>query len=264
MVVRTFLLEEKSNLKLTIERNYGGDKYDFQGRLDTVCLLLKYIERVHSYFMGIVFVMMRVIITAIGVALAGCGADTPTTDSTEEMQEMQEVVDNTNSNLGEGEKKIPEVFLISPKPDPLEADKPLEALIVDIDAIITESIADIEKAIGEPVAVEFEKDKPVETRYYELKDGSAMRIITRNLEPFMVGIAYRRGYPTSIEALKAAGFEEQQLTFKRHIPRVIINKGVIQSAQDEYSAKTENKEYRHIGVFQNEHGTWDSITFGMD
>ena len=52
-MVRNFLLEEKSNLKYMIERVPSENKPDLRGKLDTVCSLLKYIKRVHSYLMGI-------------------------------------------------------------------------------------------------------------------------------------------------------------------------------------------------------------------
>lgn len=52
-MVRSFLLEEKSYLKHIIADLPSQDKSVLRGKLDTVCSLLKYIERVHSYLMGL-------------------------------------------------------------------------------------------------------------------------------------------------------------------------------------------------------------------
>ena len=53
-MVKTFLFEERSGLKNMIARGPSEAKPHFQEKLDTVDSLLKYIERVHSYFMRVV------------------------------------------------------------------------------------------------------------------------------------------------------------------------------------------------------------------
>lgn len=203
-----------------------------------------------------------IIAIAIAVILMGCGDTIEQPAATDEIQDTQEPNYQTSFNLQKDEPQIPEIIHTTPKPDPNEADKPLEPLIIDVDKSVNDDINDIEKNIGEPVEIVTVENRPTEIRYYLLKDGCAMDIMIRKLKPTMITIYYRRGYPTSIDALKAAGFKENQIALQKQIPK--RNEGNVNTiAQHIYSAKTDKKEYQAISVFQNQHGLWSIVAFFM-
>lgn len=162
----------------------------------------------------------------------------------------------------------PHITTHQPKINPEEANIPLPELVINIDDVIDDALMnDTEKLdhkLGDPISVvEF-------GRYYHLFDGNVAEFYTHDMivnaavvSIIYISIYYRRGYPTSMAALKAAGFKEDQVTLKERIPAKVINPGVTQAGQDTYSAETENHVYEHISVFEdsNDH-VWDTVRIG--
>ena len=121
---------------------------------------------------------------------------------------------------------------------------------------------ELDRKLGDPISVvEFD-------RYYHLFDGNVARFHTHDMivnavvvSIIDITIYYRRGYPTSMEALKAAGFAENEVTLKKPLPVKVI--GAKPLAQDTYSAETENHVYEHISVFEdsNDH-VWYIMMIG--
>ena len=161
---------------------------------------------------------------------------------------------------------IPHIVTHQPKINPEEADIPLPELVINIDDVIDDALMndteELDRKLGDPISVvEFD-------RYYHLFDGNVARFHTHDMivnavvvSIIDITIYYRRGYPTSMEALKAAGFAENEVTLKKPLPVKVI--GAKPLAQDTYSAETENHVYEHISVFEdsNDH-VWYIVMIG--
>ena len=209
------------------------------------------------------------------------GEDEPeplTLDDPEHIESQTEpaVVDAVDKAISEAislsikldENGHPHISTHEPKINPEEANIPLPELVINIDDVIDDALMndteELDRKLGDPISVvEFE-------RYYHLFDGNVAQFHTHDMIVNAVVISikyisvyYRRGYPTSMEALKAAGFKEDQVTLKERIPAKVINLGVTQAGQDTYSAETENHVYEHISVVEdsNDH-VWYIVMIG--
>jgi hypothetical protein len=161
---------------------------------------------------------------------------------------------------------IPHIVTHQPKINPEEADIPLPELVINIDDVIDDALMndteELDRKLGDPISVvEFD-------RYYHLFDGNVAQFHTHDMivnavvvSIIDIRIYYRRGYPTSMEAVKAAGFAENEVTLKKPLPVKVI--GVKPLAQDTYSAETENHVYEHISVVEdsNDH-VWYIVMIG--
>ena len=134
---------------------------------------------------------------------------------------------------------------------------PLPELVIDIDDIIFADAAELDHKLGAPISVVELGDENIdfEIRYYHLFDGNVVGFWIENDERLLIqmnriNIHYLRGYLTSIEAVKAAGFAENEVTLKGRTPEKVNHQGAKQLAKDLYSAQTENEVYDHIFVVQ--------------
>ena len=173
-----------------------------------------------------------------------------------------------SSSIKLDENGHPHITTHEPKINPEEANIPLPELVINIDDAIDDALMndteELDRKLGDPISVvEFE-------RYYHLFDGNVTQFHTHDMivnavvvSIISITIYYRRGYLTSMEALKAAGFKEDQVTLKERIPAKVINLGVTQAGQDTYSAETENHVYEHISVVEdsNDH-VWYIVMIG--
>lgn len=140
---------------------------------------------------------------------------------------------------------------------------PLPKMVIDIDDFMFADTAELDRKLGAPIGIVAIDDPMlllIEIRYYHLFDGNVVGFWIENdeiaLNPINnIEISYLRGYPTSIETLKAAGFKENEVTFKKHWPAEVKPRTL---AQDTYSAKTENEVYDHISVPQQK-GLWSDV-----
>lgn len=146
--------------------------------------------------------------------------------------------------------------------DPEAANIPLPESVIDIDDVIFADAEELDHKLGEPISIVASDEHLIEVRYYHLFDGNVIGFWIKNDERLLnqmtyIDIYYLRGYPTSMEAVKAAGFKEDEVTLKKPLPVKVI--GAKPLAQDTYSAQTENEVYDHISVVQNGKGLWDDV-----
>ena len=142
-----------------------------------------------------------------------------------------------------------------------EADIPLPERIIDVDGIIDSNNIELDSKLGTPIEViqgNTIQGITFETRIYQLTDGSEIRLLLVNNAIAVTSIHYRHGYPTSMQAITASGFKENQVALVEHIPQKVVP-GAIANAQDIYSAVTDTREYEHISVSQNSKSLWNII-----
>ena len=227
------------------------------------------------------FILFICLVAALFVSCGG--EDEPellALDETEHIEPETEpaVVDAVDKVISEAvalsikldENGYPHITTHQPKINPEEANIPLPELVINIDDVIDDALMndteELDRKLGDPLSVvEFK-------RYYHLFDGNVVEFHTHDkivnavvLSIKYIRIHYRRGYPTSMETLKAAGFKEEQVTLKERIPTKVINPGVTQAGQDTYSAETENHVYEHISVVEdsNDH-VWYIVDIGPE
>ena len=133
--------------------------------------------------------------------------------------------------------------------------------IIDVDTIVDSNNIELDNKLGAPIEViqgNTIQGITFETRTYQLVDGSEIWFQLVNNAIAVTSIHYQHGYPTSIQAIKASGFKENQVKLVEHIPQKVMD-GVTTSAQDIYSAITDTREYEHISVAQNSKSLWNII-----
>ena len=133
--------------------------------------------------------------------------------------------------------------------------------IIDVDVIVDSNSIELDNKLGAPIEViqgNTIQGITFETRVYQLVDGSEIVFLLVNDAIAVTTIYYQQGYPTSMQAIKASGFKENQVELVEHIPQKVMP-GAIASAQDIYSAITDTREYEYISVIQNSKSLWDII-----
>ena len=133
--------------------------------------------------------------------------------------------------------------------------------VIDVDTIVDSDNIELDAKLGTPIEVIHGNTIhgiTFETRTYQLLDGSEIWFQLINNEIAVTAIHYQHGYTTSIQAITASGFKENQVELVEHIPQKVTN-GVITSPQDIYSAITDTRKYEHISVAQNSKSLWNNI-----
>lgn len=190
--------------------------------------------------------------------------DTQNTQHTEEVERQEHTFDATFlQRVMQDRPDLPEIIAKGIKIDPDDEGKPLPQTIINVDGekLFDKSIVEIEQHLGQPIDTIQGNDDKASIRYYNIFDDGAAEILFYNDEIINLTLYYRRGYPQSVDALKAAGFQEAQLTLTRSTPAKRINKGVSIAALDTYSAQTDNRIYQHISVSQTtKTKVWYTVT----
>ena len=213
-----------------------------------------------------------VLITVVSI-LTGCAdtteqaVETPVVDVTPETDTIDDVITEPDkpevveTKVYVGKNSQPP---LRPKPvGDNEVVVPPE-LVINVDNIVNHitdnNIEKIDETIGKPVFINTNADNTFNLRYYQIDDDNVVEIIDNGEAVKYFTIYYRQGYPTSLEAVEAAGFKEEQLTLRIQAPQAVVNEGV-RLAQDRYSADTPNYQYRHIAAFRNKKGLWYIVVF---
>ena len=210
-----------------------------------------------------------VLITVVSI-LTGCAdtteqaVETPVVDVTPETDTIDDVI--TEPEVVETKVYVGKDNQPPLRPKPIDANEVVVApeLVINVDNIINHitdnNIEKIDETIGKPVFINTNADNTFNLRYYQIDDDNVVEIIDNGEAVKYFTIYYRQGYPTSLEAVEAAGFKEEQLTLRIQAPQEVVNAGV-RLAQDRYSADTPNYQYRHIAAFSNKKGLWYIVVF---
>ena len=119
-------------------------------------------------------------------------------------------------------------------------------------------VEEINKTIGQPETFITAGKIKLETRVYNVQDELEVIIIAMPHETVSLDMQFKHGFDTSLQALQACGFKENELTLVEHQPQKTIN-GALILAQDIYSAVTNHKVYEYISVTQNNKGIWFNV-----
>ena len=149
---------------------------------------------------------------------------------------------------------MPEILVKGIKIDPNEADKPLHKVVVNVDSddLFAKTPNELDNQLGQPVDIIHAKERQdprSHTRYYTIFDNGAASVSFYDEIVMDMTLYYRRGYPNSLDAVKAAGFQENEIKLVKHIPLEQIQ-GALRPAQDVYRAETDNRVYHQIHVMQ--------------
>ena len=165
-----------------------------------------------------------------------------------------------NLSLKLDEHGIPHIVTHTPKIDPNEANIPLPELVIDVNAFVDNNAVELNRELGDPISVVAGEVDNFELRYCHLFDGNVVKFIVQNDHITWITIYYRRGYPTSLQAVKAAGFKEERTTLKKQVPEQIIHESAKSLAQDIYSAVTDTRAYGNISVHRTSKGVWFTVS----
>ena len=160
--------------------------------------------------------------------------------------------------------QMPEILVKGIQIDPNEADTPLHEVVitVDEDNLFAKTPNDLDHQFGQPVEIMRSESHPREhIRYYSIFDGGAAEVFFYDEIVMNMTLYYRRGYPNSLDAVKAAGFgkDKIQLVSSQHAEQ--INKGAWRAAQDVYSVETNKRVYDKIFVSQTTKSkVWYTVT----
>ena len=126
------------------------------------------------------------------------------------------------------------------KDEPLPPPK----LVIDIDAIAKLDVDELNTKFGEPINTVFHKDDRGtvlgQDGSYKLPNESFIQIYVRRHEARRFFVIYHTPYPTAREALKASGFNPDNL--------VLENKS---NSLERYTGVTEKNVYKYIEVYRD-------------
>ena len=224
-------------------------------------------------------ISMRIAIL-VSLALSGCGdtqenpmAEDPIAEfyneaKTETTPSEPEVVFDALyfQRIMEDRPEMPEILVKGIRIDPNEAGKPLPKVVIDVDAdnLFGKTPMGLDQQLGQPVDIleaKAHQDPRSHIRYYSIFDNGAAEVSFYDEILMNITLYFRRGYPNSLDAIKAAGFREHEIKLLRSNPAEQIGIGTWRVAMDVYSAETNNRQYHKIYVSQTTKSkVWYTVT----
>ena len=132
-----------------------------------------------------------------------------------------------------------------PKPD---INRPI--VIIKVDDIIDIDVDTLDGKLGKPMnIIDYKTPNGAQGRFYQLFDENFLLVSMVFGKSIGVNIIYNTGFDTSIEAIEAAGFTEDQLS-----PLLI------EVESEYYIAETDAHVYDYVNVVRYNKKTWYSLT----
>ena len=199
---------------------------------------------------NITLITFIVILTAVIICM-GCGNSTQDRPTVADIQEPYETRAETIEEHPKPNITLDEDVHITTQID-------MGKIVSHVYHQDTPDVDEVNKIIGQPETVVVGKTIKLETRVYNVEDELEIIIVALPHETVYLGMNFKHGFATSLQALEACGFKEEELTLVRHEPQQNIN-GAHTLAQDIYSAVTNHKVYEYISVTQNNKGIWFNV-----